>query len=257
MISEKKNGLLYFRFPHLASLPGIAHGVFSRKGGKSRGPFKSLNVTLGAGDDDACVAANRERVRRALGADKTLYFKQTHGDGIAILKKREKPDLAAMLQSPLEADAAITDVPGVFPVMQTADCQAILMADPQKRVVAAVHSGWRGSVADIAGKTVRAMKEAFGCAPENILAGVGPSLGPCCAEFVNFKDEFPPGLFKYGDASAHFDFWTLTRDQLREAGLPGRNIFAGGMCSKCETALFFSYRGEKITGRLASAIGVR
>jgi len=249
--------MVYFQFPHMASLPGIGHGIFTRQGGASQGPFQGLNVSFHAGDDEKNVTTNRRLAQSAMDAENGVWLKQTHGDGVIVLKgKQQTHDPAGFGSPPLEGDAVITDIPGAFLFMQTADCQAILLADPQKKVVANVHSGWRGSVANVAGKTVEKMSRLFQSRPENIFAGIGPSLGPCCAEFSNFKEEFPENLFKYADSRAHFDFWAMTCHQLREAGIPDSNIRVSGICSKCNADLFFSYRNKKITGRFASAIGL-
>lgn len=257
MILKNKHGAVYFQFPHLANSPGVGHGIFTRKGGVGQGPFCGLNVGARVGDDEKNTAANRRLVESVMGAKIGVWLTQTHGDGTVVLKGGEQTSDPAGLASPSpEGDAAITDIPGVFLFMQTADCQAILIADPVARAVANVHSGWRGSVANVAGKTVEKMKRRFDCRPENMLAGIGPSLGPCCAEFSNFKQEFPESLFKYSDSRAYFDFWAMTRDQLRDAGIPDSNIRASGICSKCNPDLFFSYRKEKVTGRFASAIGL-
>ena len=139
-----------------------------------------------------------------------------------------------------------------------ADCQAILLYDPVRRVVANVHSGWRGSVSDIAGKTVAAMENRFGCRGRNLVAAIAPSLGPCCAEFRNYREEIPESFWRYKDGAEHFDFWKISRDQLAAAGLTPDNIHAGGLCTRCRTDLFYSYRGEaRQTGRFAAVIGLR
>jgi copper oxidase (laccase) domain-containing protein len=130
--------------------------------------------------------------------------------------------------------------------------------DPVRRVVANVHSGWRGSVADIAGKTVAVMKNGFGCRGGDMVAAIAPSLGPCCAEFVNYRDEIPEHFWTYRDTKNHFDFWSISCDQLTAAGLRPENIHSGGMCTRCGTDYFYSYRGEaRNTGRFAAVIGLR
>jgi hypothetical protein len=100
------------------------------------------------------------------------------------------------------------------------------------------------------------MGEVFDCRTRDIIAGIGPSLGPCCAEFVNYANEIPPTFWKYKDALDHFDFWSLSRDQLRDAGLQSENICLSNLCTRCNTDRFFSYRGEGITGRFAAVIGL-
>jgi len=137
-----------------------------------------------------------------------------------------------------------------------ADCQAVVLFDPVRRVVANIHSGWRGSVANIIAKTVSVMQHHFACNPADLLAGVGPSLGPCCAEFIHYEDEIPRQYWHYKNSGRHFDFWAMSRDQLCKAGVPGDNIRVAGCCTRCRTDLFFSYRAEKVTGRFAVAVGL-
>jgi len=153
--------------------------------------------------------------------------------------------------------ATVTDRTGKLLVVQVADCQPVLLFDPERRVVANIHSGWRGSIADVAGRTLQVMREHFGCSARDVLAGVGPSLGPCCAEFVNYRDEIPRELWGYRRDSVHFDFWAVTRDQLMAAGVPADHIHTSRMCTKCRTDRFFSYRGERRTGRFPAVIGIR
>jgi YfiH family protein len=146
---------------------------------------------------------------------------------------------------------------GVGLLIKVADCQPIFIVDPVRRVIANVHSGWRGSVTNIAGKTVGIMRDRYGCRPSDLLAAVGPSLGPCCAEFRNYPTELPEPFLRYQVKPTYFDFWAISRDQLESAGVKPENIEVAGRCTVCETRDFFSYRGEKVTGRLAAVIGWR
>jgi YfiH family protein len=239
-----------YRFENLAGFPEVAHGVFARSPGESEGPFAGLNISLAAGDDPSRVAANRGRVARCLGAAGLTFARQVHGSEVAVVDGRP-PD------PPPAADALVTGHPGAFLMIAVADCQPILMYDPQRRVAAAVHSGWRGSIRDIAGRTVAVMRERFGSRPEDIRAGIGPSLGPCCAEFVNYREEIPAELWRYRHDRVLFDFWAMTRDQLVRAGVPPGQIETAGLCTRCRTDLFFSHRGEQRTGRFPAVIGIK
>jgi len=97
----------------------------------------------------------------------------------------------------------------------------------------------------------------FECQPQNMVCGVGPSLGPCCAEFINYQKEIPETLWKYCGSDYRFDFWQMSLDQLTAAGVRPENISMAGICTKCNQHLFFSYRGERNTGRFAAVIGRR
>jgi copper oxidase (laccase) domain-containing protein len=123
-------------------------------------------------------------------------------------------------------------------------------------VIANVHCGWRGSVKNILGQTVRVMNKCFQCDSSDLVAGIGPSLGPCCAEFINYRKEIPEIFWCYKSADNHFDFWALSRDQLVGAGVLRENIENSSICTKCNSATFFSYRAERQTGRFASVIGI-
>ena len=137
-----------------------------------------------------------------------------------------------------------------------ADCQAVVIYDPDRAVVANIHSGWRGSTINIIGRAVETMTAEFGCDPGSLLAGVSPSLGPCCAEFVNYKQEIPEKLWPHKVSEDHFDFWAISRDQMIKAGIPHANIEIGGCCTRCNLERFFSYRAERVTGRFVVAAGL-
>jgi len=158
---------------------------------------------------------------------------------------------------PISGDAMVSNVPGKTLAIQVADCQAVQLFDPVQKVIANVHSGWRGSIQNIVGKCVETMKTHFNCLPEDIIAGVSPSLGPCCSEFIYYKTEIPEHFWPYKDRRHHFNFWRITSDQLKDSGLPPENIELSNLCTKCNDHLFFSYRQAKQTGRFVSAIGLK
>ncbi|HCY84963.1 MAG TPA: peptidoglycan editing factor PgeF [Desulfobacteraceae bacterium] len=256
-------GVVPLRFDHLAAVPGIVHGVFPRTCGVSDGAFSGLNLGLGCGDDPALVAENRRLMLASLGLQRSVFLKQVHGTRIQVLKQGDtiKDNLwnpeTGTTPVPLEGDGVVTDIPDVGLVIQVADCQAVVLYDPVRGVVGNVHSGWRGSISDILGKSVWVMTDAFGCRPEDMLAGISPSLGPCCAEFINYKEEIPEGLWQYkADGRPYFDFWRMSRDQLTACGVKQGNIQQMDLCTVCHTDRFFSYRGEKTTGRFGAVIAL-
>ncbi len=245
---DRKNGISFFQFPNLAAFSDIQHGIFTRNGGFSKRHFQSLNVSFGVGDNDNAVKQNRLLISRCMNDKPLIFAEQVHGTSIArIQEATDKP----------RADAMTANVPERMLVIQVADCQAVLLYDPLRRVAANIHSGWRGSISNIIAHTVSAMTRDYGCNPRDLVAGIGPSLGPCCAEFVHYKNEIPEIFWKYKDNRNHFDFWQISRDQLCEAGVPNENISSSGLCTRCRSDLFFSYRGEKTTGRFGAVIGIR
>ena len=280
MIAKQKNGVSFFEFPKLADLSGILHKVFTRNNGRSKGPFRSLNVSFGVGDNDQNVLENRTIISRCINRKDLVFLDQVHGTRIVVFSKDHhffrvfdtadcfKGEYSEVLVGPtdtfdidaeprFEADAIVTDIPGKFLVIQVADCQSVLICDPVQKVVANVHSGWRGSINNIIGCTLRVMVNSFGCRSRNMVAGVGPSLGPCCAEFVNYKKEIPEAFWKYKNDTNHFDFWSISRDQLCEEGVLLENVDLSRMCTKCDSNHFFSFRREGTTGRFAALIGLK
>lgn len=249
---QQKNGLEYYQFKLLADIPGLQHAVFTRRKGSSSGAYTSLNVGGAVGDSTEKVNRNRDLISACLGNAKLQFIEQVHGDAVAVIDS-DRPLAGSSLP---EADALITKNAGLVLVTQVADCQAVLIYDPEHRVMANIHSGWRGSIQNIIGRTVGVLVDQFSCNPASLLAGIGPSLGPCCAEFINYRTEIPPELWQYGNDRDHFDFWAVSRDQLLHAGLLDTHIETAELCTRCRTDLFFSYRAEGTTGRFAAAIGL-
>ena len=257
MILATQNGVSYYQFQNLAACNGIDHRVFTRNSGYSQPPFDSLNVSFGTGDSRKNVSRNRAIISRFTGAGQLVFARQVHGCRIDVLgRDSENRDLISAGRDS-SADAMVTDITGKHLVIQVADCQAVLLYEPTRRVIANIHCGWRGSVQNIIGCTVAAMVQHFNCSPGRIRAGIGPSLGPCCAEFVNYRQEIPKAFWRYKGLNRHFDFWSLSRDQLKRAGVDETNIECSGICTRCRTNEFFSYRAQRTTGRFAAVIGLR
>jgi len=244
---HQAQGLVYLVHPVL----GVPHALCTSAGGTSRGPFHSLNLGERIGDDPDCVAANRQRLKQAFRLRRLVWVRQVHGSRVS----RVGP-VAGDCEF-LDCDALVTDTPGIGLLVLHADCQAILLHDPDRRVVAAVHCGWRGTVANVLGETVARMARWYGCRPDAIRALVSPSLGPCCAEFRDFERLLPPPLHRFQVRPRHFDFWAISRWQLLRAGLRPEHVAASRLCSRC-CPQFFSYRRakarQKPTGRNGSLI---
>ena len=257
MILNKRNGLSFYQSPNLIDIPEVRHAVFTRHNGHSRKPYHSLNTSFGVGDDIANVKKNRSTIQKGLNASEMVFARQVHGTEILILSQRRdfKPNNPS--DRPPVGDALITNVCGRYLVVQVADCQPVFLYDAARKVVANVHSGWRGSIRNIIGQTINTMGREFGSAPGDIVAAIGPSLGPCCAEFIHYRKEIPKTLWSYKDSDHHFDFWALSRDQLTDAGISSENIYSSNTCTRCNPEQFFTYRGEGTTGRFAAVIGLK
>ncbi len=245
------------QYPNLLKIPGVQHAVFTRHGGCSQGPFQGLNTSFGVGDDHVAVLENRKLVSSCLKTGVLAFANQVHGTDILTIEDEPLAGRDPPFYTAGTGDALITDVPDVFLVIQTADCQSVMMVDPQKKVVANAHVGWRGNTHNIIGLTICEMKNRFGSDPSDLRAAVGPSLGPCCAEFVNFKEEIPPAFWRFKDDRNRFDLWAVSAHQLAASGVMRENIFVSRVCTKCHSDRFFSYRAQRVTGRFASAIALR
>ena len=251
-----ENGIPFYRFHHLSQFEELEHLIFTRHGGVSSAPFASLNVSYDTGDEAAKVKENMRRIRAASHCSSLIYARQSHSGNIEIF--HQYPSVDPAITYPLDGkDGFITQLPGLLMMIKVADCQAILLYDPNKKVASIVHAGWRGSVSNIAGNAAHLMQTQFNCNPQDIIAGVGPSLGPCCAEFRNWPQELPPRFSSFQVSENHFDFWAISQHQLLEAGLRQENIEVAELCTKCHPQVFYSYRGEGETGRFAVAIGVK
>ena len=246
-------------FENLSKVPNLVHGVFTRHGGVSRQPYATLNAAWNNGDAPEAVRENLLRVKRAMGVERLAASKQTHGETIHVVD--EEGLARATVRHPVvftpPGDALVTTLRGVGLLIKIADCQAILLVDPVQEVIANVHCGWRGSVKAIPEKVVAFLCDRFGTKPENLIAGISPSLGPCCGEFRNHARELPASFKSFQTKPQYFDFWAITRWQLLRAGLRPAHIEVANRCTVCESGDFFSYRGEKTTGRNAAVLAWR
>jgi polyphenol oxidase len=242
-----------YRSPLLAALPELVHGFFTRQGGVSSGAYRSLNVSLVVGDHPDLVDENQRLMQRALGLEVLAGAAQVHGGSAAVITSAgqiQQEDIP-------EVDILITTLPDIGLVIKQADCQAVMLYDPVNRVIANVHCGWRGQIDNILSETVALLQNLFGSQARHLYAAVGPSLGPCCAEFRNFRQEFPEALWGYQVRPTFFDLWRLTRDQLIAAGLQPERLDLARLCTRCGAGEFFSYRRDRITGRQGAVIALR
>lgn len=242
----------FYQFENLSKFSDLVHGLSIRAGGVSSGVFESLNLGLDVGDSQENLNENYRRFAQALKFNlKELAFAyQSHSDTVLAIH-----DIPKGYNAPhRDVDGFITDLTEVPLMVKFADCQGALMYDPVRRVAGAVHCGWRGNVQNILGKCVAEMGIIFGCVAKDIVVGIGPSLGPCCAEFTDPGEELPEFMQKYVNAR-HVDLWKCSFDQLKEAGVKPENIEIARRCTVCENEEFFSYRGgNKQTGHMGGVI---
>lgn len=248
---------------NLSDLPGIRHGFFGREGGVSLGIYASLNCGLGSQDDRAKVLENRARVCRHLGGagDRVVTLYQTHSATALIIDgPQDQADLP-------KADAVVTRTPGLVVGALAADCTPVLFADPDAKVVAAAHAGWRGAVGGILEAAVSAM-QSLGARPGRIHAAVGPCInqpnyevGPEFEADLVRLDPSNSRFFKTYAAGgrAHFDLPGYVEARL--AGLGLASIERQSICTRANESRFFSYRASQAAqhpdyGRQISAIVV-
>jgi YfiH family protein len=225
-------------------LAGVAHGFSTREGGVSSGRYASLNLGDKWGDDPPAVAENRRRFAAVGGFDWSALrtVRQVHGARVASVRATDLPEMV----STVEADALIASEPGVVLGIYTADCVPILISDGTGRV-AAVHAGWRGTVAEVTVNAVAALLEK-GAQAEQLRAAIGPSI---CAHSFEVGEEVAlkferrwPATVRRGADRLHVDLRMANRLQLEAAGVLPHNIDSAAPCTHCDTARFFSYRRD-------------
>ncbi|MCL6627226.1 peptidoglycan editing factor PgeF [Alicyclobacillus shizuokensis] len=245
-----------------------AKAVFSfRLGGFSQGPFASLNAGGHVGDDAAAVAANRAKIAAHLSVPvhDIAMAEQVHGSRVALVGE-DWPLLAPQQRVPFAAsDALLTHVPGIALGILTADCVPVLFFDPVQRVVAAAHSGWRGTVEGISSRVVEAMVEVYGCRVQNVLAVLGPAIRRCCYEVDDtVADAF---VARFGRAHVTkrpgrpgkflLDLPSCIRKDLLQAGVSPHHLEDTGVCTACRNDVLFSYRADGgRTGRQLAVVGL-
>ncbi len=262
---EKSNSSLsLLKFKNLGHIPNLVHFITTRSGGVSLPPYNSLNLGLSTADNPDHVHVNRELLAGETGIAREhfLYASQIHSGDVKIIDS--DAITSGILSNNPRTDATITAVPGTCLMVMVADCVPILLFDPVKKVSAVIHAGWRGTVHSITSNTIHAMTEHFGCDPADILAGIGPSIGPCCYEVGEDVKEFVTQSFgttkgylvqKEPSAKPHFDLWYANYKQLTDNGVKPGNIEVSELCTKCHSDIFFSSRASGgITGRFAAGI---
>lgn len=266
MRRRKADGVRYFSLPAWDRSGVTAHAFFTRLGGVSSPPFASLNGGMRGGDNPAHVLENRKRAASALSvsAEQVLFPSQVHGDRVSQVSGCWPRVFGR--EDPPEADGLFTEERGLFLGILTADCVPILLYDPGHPAVGVVHAGWRGTEKGIAGKAVRRMHEAFGCRPAEVLAALGPAIGPCCyvvgdevaCAFLEGDSQSGPFLHPEGPHQWKLNLAGINRHQLIREGVGPNHITDLSCCTCCRSDLFFSVRAEgEPTGRQITLIGLR
>lgn len=255
-MEQKQTGKIFYHEPAFASAQIVA-GFTTRHEGVSRAPYNSLNLGLGTQDASHTVQGNRSILARAFGItpERLVTVSQVHGTDLLVI---DQPNDDFSHFARLECDALVTNQPGVMIGVCVADCVPVLLYDPVKGVIAALHAGWKGTAGAIALKGVEAMTSCFGSRLLDIHAAIGPAIGDCCYEVDQpvrdgFKEQDAVwGLYsrETGKGKWQLDLAAVNRHHLMSAGLSEKKIDLSGQCVCCNAETFFSYRREKgETGR--------
>jgi len=240
----------------------VVHAIFTRRGGLSPEPWGSLNVGGTVGDESERVQENRHRSFAALGRESSSLFDvwQIHSADIVIANAAH-PRLE--ISPEFKADGILTDNPDITLFMRFADCTPIMLYDPKKKAVGIVHAGWQGTVKRIAGQAVKTMQATYGSNPADILAAIGPAIGPDHYEvgpnvieqvMYSFGDS-SSCLLREKDKSVYFDLWAANALVLEQAGV--RQVEIAGLCTACQPEDWYSHRAQKgKTGRFGALIAV-
>lgn len=249
---QEHNGLVYYTANSLSSAGGVSHGFSTRLGGVSQGALSSLNLGRSRNDDPILVRENYRLFGEALGSklEPIVMCQQVHSTKVEIVTKA---DAFEDLYDPtrFEADGLITNCQGLTLAVFYADCIPILLYDPVCRVIAAVHSGWRGTSLGIAPHAVEQMVSHFGCQPGDIQAAIGPGICPCCFET---HEDVPTAMKEaMGEAAAPFisalengkfqvNLKGIIVQGLEESGLLPQHIEVLDLCTACHLEEFWSHR---------------
>ncbi|HID31162.1 MAG TPA: peptidoglycan editing factor PgeF [Desulfobacterales bacterium] len=267
MIQKKIDSLTLWFFENLLTHKRIGHFVSTRVSGRSDPPYHSLNLSFNVGDDPDKVLKNRKLLAGALGIPlaSVTTAKQIHDGHVKVVSEALRGRGSTNYQGAVNAtDAMVTDTENTCLMILLADCVPILFYDPSKRVIGAAHAGWRGTLRFVAHNTVKVFREDFGCSPEDIVVGIGPSIGPCCYQVgqdVVSQVQHVLGArqhcisLKSANGKGYFDLWTANLKQLIQAGIPEKNIELAKICTRHHPEVFFSHRHEKRkTGRFGAGI---
>ncbi len=251
-----RKGKISFLQPQQAN-DSIVAGFSTRNGGVSRAPYNSLNLSFGTDDMLPHVEGNRSTFARSFDLDphQLLTVKQVHGKDLLLIDE-PNPDLSHFLN--IEVDAIVTNQPGIMIGVLTADCLPILIWSEEKKVIAAVHAGWRGAANGIIRKTVETITKQFSCNPSELKAAIGPGIGAHSYEVDRpVRDIFRKGTGFWNEISkettlGHWlvDLSLSARLQFEQLGLTPQNIDVAKECTCCHPEILFSHRRDKgVTGR--------
>lgn len=258
----------YITFEPFDKLNYVMHGFSTRLGGVSEGKYSTMNLSFGNGDDEEKVLENHRRLAKSIGMDykRIVSTHQVHTANVRVVTEQDCGKGIIVPRDWSENDAHITDCKNVFLKVSVADCVPVFLVDTEKKAVAAIHSGWRGTELKISKQTILKMQETFGTNPKDITAVIGPSICQDCYEvsydvcekFIKaFDGRYTDAYIKEIDGRYYLNLWEANRLILLEAGVKEENITVSGLCTCCNHELLFSHRATKgERGGMAGFIGI-
>jgi hypothetical protein len=256
-----------YKFKHFENTDMVMHGFSTRLGGVSKGAYSSLNLGITRGDNRDAVLKNYSIFCGKLGIniENLVFSAQTHTTNVKTVTASDRGNGILRANSFKDVDGLMTSDANTALVTFYADCVPLFFLDPKKRIIALAHAGWKGTVNGIGMVTVKKMQNEFTSNPADILAGIAPSIGPCCFE----TDEPVYSLFERkglencvcetgNEGKRNIDLWKANEELLKLSGVKAENIETMGICTKCSPDTFYSHRvmGE-IRGSLAAVIQLK
>ena len=244
---------IFKTFPLFSKQQNLLQAFSTRLGGFSQAPYDSLNLGMHSGDDRKTVAQNRDLFfdRLKVPREGLVFLEQVHSANVQLIKN---PGIVPA------CDALITSEKNLFLTIQTADCFPVFLFDPQTEAVGIVHSGWRGTAANIVQKTISLMEDRLNCRAENMIAGIGPGVQQSCYQVDTETASHFDAKYLLADGPGHFklDVQGTIVEQLLASGIERENMEADKTCTHCATGHYYSYRRDgKNSGRMMGVLGMR
>lgn len=258
MIQETINSLSMWFFENLSNYKEICHFISTRNGGFSSSPYRSFNLSFNVGNNPEKVLKNRELLASSFKftVDDFVTCEQIHKGNVSVVTEKNRHS------EQKATDAVTTKIRRMCLMILLADCAPILFYDPQQKAIAIAHAGWSGTVNKIVENTINTMVREYNSVPENIIVGIGPSIGPCCydvksdvVEKVQRKLDNSEEIIVYRNKKYYLDLWKANEFQLLNSGVREENIEVARVCIQCNRKVFFSARANRgKTGRFGAGI---
>lgn len=268
MIQKNINSLSIWFFENFLNYPEICHFISTRMGGFSLPPYDSLNLGFHVGDSYQNVLKNRKILASTLGFTVSSFVtsEQVHLNNVAVVTEKERGLGSTEHESAIKGiDGMVTKTPEICLMVLQADCVPVLFYDPEQKVIGIAHAGWGGTITKVAENTISVMAKEYNSVSEDVIVGIGPSIGPCCYEVkLDVVEKVQKNLGNNEEIITvrsnkyYLDLWKANKIQLLNSGVAEENINIAGVCTRCNNHIFFSARASKNnTGRFGAGIMIR